>query len=301
MKKLTERISFKKTAAAVFAVIILLSALCFNVCKKLSPLESKLHGKNFSVLGDSISTYEGFSDNAEINSTLGANVTFSRYKKSSNELIASVNETWWMKSVNNTKMNLLVNNSWGGSRVLNSENAVSSGWNTRADNLHSNTGKKSGTTPDVIAVFIGINDFNHNMENTDFLGAFPNQTVENAVSNKNCGNFTYAAPATFTDAYTVMLHKIINNYPSADVFCFTLLPLSKEAFKHTDVLKQYNETIKQIADYFKLNIVDLYEICNLTEETIYTCMDSKWCHPGTEGMKMISDVFIQSLQNFYLS
>ena len=113
-------------------------------------LRSVLSGKNFSLIGDSISTYAGYSNNAaETNSTIGSNAV---YYGNKNKTI-TVNDTWWMQTVNETGMNLLVNNSWSGDKV--SELGIN-----RATQLHDNTGSNAGTTPDIIAVYIGINDIN---------------------------------------------------------------------------------------------------------------------------------------------
>ena len=109
-----------------------------------------------SILGDSISTYNGWipSDNA----------TF--YPKQD---VTDVTKTWWHQLLTRLGAKLCVNDSSGGRRVCDSTLlADTSGYN----NLHRKAGSTyvnlDGTTeeatetvyPDVILILLGINDFN---------------------------------------------------------------------------------------------------------------------------------------------
>lgn len=147
-----------------------------------------LKGKNISILGDSISTFSGISNNAsETNSTIGSNAIF--YP---NAQIDKASETWWSQSANATGMNVLVNNSWSGSRVLNNGGAA---YQTRCTQLHDDTGSNKGTNPDVIAVYIGINDFNGG----NAIGSF--SSVEEIYTEEN----GYIVPENVAQAYAIMI------------------------------------------------------------------------------------------------
>ena len=120
-----------------------------------------LEGKKLSILGDSISTYSGLSNNASTtNNTIGSNAVY--YPKAD---IDAADETWWKQTADYTNMDVLVNNSWSGSRVLNNNGAA---YLERCVQLHDNTGSNTGTNPDVIAVYIGINDFNAGLNCGEF-------------------------------------------------------------------------------------------------------------------------------------
>ncbi len=66
-------------------------------------------GKKVSILGDSISTYTGISNNAKYNSTLNKNIGF--YPAND---VTEKEETWWQQVIDALGMELCVNNSSGG-------------------------------------------------------------------------------------------------------------------------------------------------------------------------------------------
>ena len=102
-------------------------------------------GKRLSILGDSISTYKGVSNDASANSTLFYNPFFYREP-------FPLEKTYWKRLMDSLGLTLCVNNSRSGGN-LSGEAHTESGVN-RADNLH----KDDGTLPEFIIVFMGIND-----------------------------------------------------------------------------------------------------------------------------------------------
>ena len=70
-------------------------------------------GKLISILGDSISTFEGYIPKAD-----GVNLPH-RPRYPQDNLLTDVNETWWMKSINELDGTLGGNDSWAGSTVSN--------------------------------------------------------------------------------------------------------------------------------------------------------------------------------------
>jgi len=247
--------------------------------------------KYFSILGDSISSYGGYSDDASVNTTLSQNVASGLYR--GDAPIIQADDTWWMQTVKETGMKLLVNNTWGGARVFGpGETEVR--YNTykyRCDNLHSDTGALSGTNPDVIAVYIGINDVRNNY---DTIGTFESINFD-ALINENNGTFTYATPTTFAEAYVIMIHKVIKKYPDADVYCFNLLPEPESNKRSTQKQVEFtNSIIFKIADKFGLNKVDLYNKTgiNVSNVSKYT---KDGLHPIEEGMDLIAKVFVDAL------
>ena len=235
-----------------------------------------LTGKNISILGDSISTFGGISnDSTNANSTISGNaVYFPKYD------ITSADMTWWKQTADRTGADILVNNSWSGSRVLNNNGAA---YQTRCEQLHDDTGVNSGTQPDIIAVYIGINDFDANLT----CGTF-NQLSD--VYDEETG---YITPTTFAQAYAIVMHKLVSKYDNADVFVFTLPPNGTN--RNTTLLGDYNEQIEKIAKYFKVQIVDIGNI----EGYQYSAYTSDGLHPNEKGMDLITDMFARSLKAFY--
>ena len=235
-----------------------------------------LKGKTISILGDSISTFSGISNDAtNTNNTIGSNAIY--YPKGE---IDKANETWWMQTVNATGMTMLVNNSWSGSRVLTGGSAA---YLTRCEQLHDNTGENSGTYPDIIAIYIGINDFNANLAIGNFSKLEDIYTEESG----------YITPETVAEAYAIMIHKMITLYDSSDIFILTLP--ANGTNKNTDSLASYNKAIRKIADYFECHLVDIANI----EGYDYAKYTIDGLHPNEQGMDLITELFVRKLEGVY--
>lgn len=235
-----------------------------------------LSGKNISILGDSISTFSGISNDAtNTNSTIAGNAVW--YPRGG---IDKSSEMWWAQTAEATGMNVLVNNSWSGSRVLNGSGAA---YQTRCEQLHDNTGDNAGTNPDVIAVYIGINDFNAGLA----LGSF--EKLSDVYSEKD----GYITPETVAQAYAIMVYKTIKKYETADVFLFTLPENGSN--RDTATLVKYNEMIKKIAAYFDCYVVDIANIAGYD----YAAYTIDGLHPNEGGMDLITDLFVRTLKGVY--
>lgn len=89
------------------------------------------------------------------------------------------------------KLNLLVDNAWSGSRAFSEDSSdVSAGWYLRAVNLHDDTGDDAGTNPDVVAVYLGINDYG----TAKRPGAFSESLYDKLIKDNGDGTFTYTTP-----------------------------------------------------------------------------------------------------------
>ena len=229
-------------------------------------LRSVLSGKNFSVLGDSISTFAGYSNNAATtNSTIGSNAVY----YNGNNIITNVNDTWWMQAVNETGMNLLVNNAWSG-------DTIASRGKTRAMQLHDDTGSNAGTTPDIIAVYIGIND----MKNGSTVSAFETN-------------------------YQTMISNMRTTYPNADIFVLTHVPyyFSSATVQSmtNDQLEQFNNVIRNIANQTtNCFVVDYFADSGITQDNFRTYMGDAGLHPNALGMDKITETLINAFEERYL-
>ena len=104
-----------------------------------------LKGKYLSILGDSISTYMGVSNDTAANYTIGANPYFYQGE-------FPLEKTYFMRILKTFEMRLCINNSYSGGN-LSGVDDFSSGVN-RAEQLS----RDDGTNPDFIIIFLGIND-----------------------------------------------------------------------------------------------------------------------------------------------
>ena len=261
-----------------------------------------LDGKYISVLGDSISTFNGYSNDSKVNSTIGGNgprynVGAADTKPGSYCLLESVNDTWWMHFANRSGMNLLVNNSWAGSQVFGGKTSdgrvIPAAYLDRCVNLHDNTLENNpGNTPvypDVIFVYLGINDYNFNRSKVG------TGVVDYAGLINSDG--TYITPTTFGEAYGIMLHKMREAYPNTQIFAMTLLPENLYSVDKTS-WEQHNAYIRAAAEYYGIPLVDLAENCAITWENYSSYMIDK-IHPTTAGMKLISDCIEAELISYF--
>jgi lysophospholipase L1-like esterase len=263
-----------------------------------------LAGKTVSFLADSITTwsdpdgtrwipdgYKCWYGNGSATNQEGGNTH-------SASGINDINKTWWKQVLNTLGMKLCVNASWSGSRVTGSSTDTSGSvgcGDGRINALTVKSGVKSecpvGTTPDIIIVFIGINDF--------------------GLSNIQPGTWDFkslpaeGSQATFDVAYATCIKKIMTTYPNAEVFCCTLLETTSSYDKASGwptnnnncTLKDYNDKIRAIAQLFGTNIIDLHA-CGLTYfNCTSNCMDN--IHPNVNGAKMmarkaVADICAQS-------
>ena len=271
------------------------------VCGAIN-LKTILSGKYVSVLGDSISTFKGYSNDASVNTTIGKNAP--RYdvgpadtKPKSYCLLESVNDTWWMNFANRGGMRLLVNNSWAGSQVFGGEasggRVIPAAYLERCVNLHDNTlgnnAENKAINPDVIFVYLGINDYNFNRSEVG------SGEVDYAALVDSDG--AYITPESFGEAYGIMLHKMQTAYPDAQIFVMTLLPENMYSVDRS-AWEQHNFYIRAAAEYYGIPVVDLAKNCAITWENYSKYMIDK-IHPTTEGMKLISNCIEAELQSYY--
>ncbi len=274
------------------------SALCIDVYTTAAPelpplpaddqaLKDILQGKKLSILGDSISTYTGWSNSTAVNDTLGNNEVW--YNSASR--LSSVDQTWWKQTADKYGMEMLVNNSWSGSSVTNvreSRGEASFGWNIRPGNLHDNTlaNNPGGQPiePDIIAVYMGTNDL------MDGVGCDPDAVNAAGFWEKiEAEDFVPSAKTNFEEACAVMLYKVKKNYPNATVFCFNnpTMRTGNAADRNA-----YNAAMAAIAQHYGIHVVDLYG----SSISTYGSYTHDGIHPTAAGMELMAQAFAQSLK-----
>ena len=159
-----------------------------NIISQEKNEEKILQGKTYSILGDSISTYEGY---VPYQNEGNENKVY--YPKGD---VDSVEKTWWKMLENKTGLTLIKNQSLGSSDVSTSNDAYRASFVTRCTDL--------GDKPDYIFIYGGTNDIYHNREigiNHFF------STIEDLDTTK------------FADAYDKMLRLIKENYTDSKIIC----------------------------------------------------------------------------------
>ena len=156
-----------------------------------------LKGKILSIMGDSITTFAGWTPVAD-----GHNLTHrNRYPQSN--LFTDVQYCWWYKLFNDLGMVLGINDSWAGSRVNNALDANSGdqGPDAAMASLTRITNLGSNGTPDIILYYGGTNDCGHQDE-TWPLGTF------DSTQNYHTVDLTSKKWSSFADAYKCSIMRM---------------------------------------------------------------------------------------------
>lgn len=268
--------------------------LIFDIYKKEGVIVSPtLRNKSVSILGDSISTYEGITDDASLG--LGGHQAWYNSSNIASYGMNGVNDTWWMQTINNNGMNLVINNSWGGAYVIDGRTADGE---TTSDPQNSGMIRaqylETDSKPDIIAVFMGTNDI---IKVGDDPGVFDRTVYENTGTE-------ITSSTVFVDAYSVMMKRLISFYPNSKIFLFTLMPngrINNDWAK----LDKYNNVIRDIANYStsdNIYLVDLYNsdgstVMNTSNYTNYLSTDI--IHPNSLGMDYITIQFENAVKKAY--
>lgn len=244
----------------------------------------KLKNKKVSFLGDSISTYQGYvpSEYAVF------------YPKGD---INSVEKTWWYQVCENTGMVLLKNASWSGStchgNASSITNAVAGCSDARINDL-----SDGENNPDIVIILIGINDLGP----TDT--PIGNWTSNSAIP-ENSTNIS-----TFSEAYALMVSKILTKYPDCRVFCCTLLQTGKGTkdeittgiYPTTNssrvTLEDYNKVIRDVANGLGCDIINTtncgIHFWNFEKYTVDNPTPD-YLHPNAAGATMLANKVIAEL------
>lgn len=223
--------------------------------------------KYFSILGDSISTLDGYNP--------PENAVFYDWGNKRLSGVYTPEDTWWGMVIDALGGKLLVNDSWSGSLVCRHPECEIESYGC-SDSRTASLGS-GGQTPDVVMVLMGLNDFGWAMRPTPAAG-------ESGLT-------------VFSVAYGTMLAKIKTNYPDAEVWCLTLprstwsqhpeveIPLIRGGWHQED----YCRAIYSCARKAGCRVVDVF-----LPNQPYDTMDGY--HPTAEGMKTIAESVLRAIQ-----
>ena len=203
-------------------------------------------GKFFSVLGDSVSTLAGYHP-----PECGV---FYDWQVKRWAGIRGPEDTWWGRVLEALGGHLLVNHSWSGSTVCRLPGCEVESYGC-SDGRTGALGAE-GRMPDVVMIFMGINDLGYNL-----------------------------APEAFLEDYSRMLQKIRHNYPRAEIWCLTLPNLSGLGERAA----VYNRAIRAAAEENGCRFVELFR-----EDVPCETIDGY--HPTAGGMEAIGRLVLEGLK-----
>ena len=235
----------------------------------------QLEGVKLSILGDSLSTFEGWIP--------GECTNFFP----ENGDLTDVSETWWMQLLDDTGMELCSNNSSAGSTCVGDSLFIGEvKYGCSGDRISLLTGSQ-GKMPDIIIVFMGTNDLLSGVPIGDNDGT---KLVEDGKIDN------------FSDAYTLILDKISSEYPASQIYCCGLHQVGDWGTERPFVdftnhlgltAEDYSKQIQIIAGNKAFSYIDLYhcgiEIDNLVE------MTSDGVHYTPLGMSYVKEAVLAGL------
>ncbi len=248
-----------------------------------SKLEAALLGRKLSILGDDISTYQGVSNDRNVNSNL---LGYAYWYDNSKLPVA---DTWWRQAADRYDMSILVNNSYSGSFVTSRTSTSSMGKSSygwyRSVNLHDNTmtdnPNNEPVNPDIIAIYMGANDLKTGAAcdpaalNDAFYAAIQAEGYEPVTGN-------------FEEAAALMVYRVVSRYPDAEVFLFDLPAMSVGTEEDRTA---YNSVFRQLADHYGCTLVDL-SASGMNDHSTNT-IDG--IHPNADGMDVMTEAFADAL------
>lgn len=164
-----------------------------------------------SVMGDSMSTFEGYIPEGWNVFYTGENLEFTG--------VTTVEDTWWMQVIKGMGGEFLANASWSGSCV------EGVGYPAGESRMRTNALQKNGVHPDAVLIFMGINDFGWGGTFNQMLGR-GTATPYNIDLSKYPVEPPAMAPVDaaekFGEAYSRMLQNIVCDNPGVEVWCITL-------------------------------------------------------------------------------
>ena len=246
-------------------------------------IADKYKGKKISIVGDSISTFTGYIPD-------GYEVYYTPDKENSD--VHSVGDTWWGILFEKLGAELLVDNAYSGSMVsrypLQKRLFPSASSDERTSALH-----RGGERPDVIIIYIGINDWNECLL-PDREHVYPEDTRPAEYRERDD---VIEDEFYFDSAYAMMLDKLKKNYPEAEIFCSTvcrtklnvppydILPDCRE---HGYSLTLFNDIIRKTAAETGCKLLDL-DGYNMP----YDSADGY--HPTKKGMEMMAEMMYEEM------
>lgn len=248
-----------------------------------------LRGKTISILGDSISTFEGYNPEGF--------AVFYEGERCERTGVLHPSQTWWSLVAQHFGARVLANGSYSGS-------LVEGGFFPAGDSepRAAALAGPAGEAPDVVLCFIGINDYGWGgaRMNADGHGsATPPELSAAAPAQPIVAGFANPDQAQrFEASYASMLRRIRARFPQAEIWCVTLLPgrtqgrdAAEFAYDFRGVpFAAFNDAIRSAARAAGAHVADA-AACGMDYESI------EGTHPTAQGMRQIAAMVVYAMEH----
>ena len=243
--------------------------------------------KTFSIMGDSISTFEGCVPDGY--------TLFYNDERLERSGVLRPEDTWWSHAVRALGGTVLADSAWSGSMVEGAGFPAASSPERAAALLG-----PDGQAPDAVLVFIGINDYGWGGAEAQAAGrshAMPRCIDPASVPEQIAGAAPADAVERFGAAYRTMLRNIHTAAPEAAVYCITLLPGRTHGIDHPEFcyrlrghhLDEYNAAIREAAAAEGCRVADVRAFGR-----DYDSLEGT--HPTNLGMRQFASMVVRAMQ-----
>lgn len=215
-----------------------------------------LSSANISIYGDSVSTFNGYHPEGYA-PYYGVDATKSLDVK-------NVEDTWWYQTITRLNAKLCVNSSYSGT-------GVAHGGIFATDKDRIKTMRNNDLDPDVILIFMGINDCKVGYDLNMFLRK-----------------------------YEEMINSIQDEFKSAHIFLFTLHACTfrtSDSSKIESLRLQYNKGIIELAEKYNLPVVDIASELTPDKKVQYMAND---LHTNKKGMEAIATMTVKAIREYFI-
>ncbi len=275
---------------------------------KLKAVAQAYDGKYLSLIGDSISSFKGITDNTEYSSALINNRCYYTTTQMNDHT-----QMYWGRLADECNMELCVINGWSSSKVYGGGRDKNDAIDASKDNmlvrsttLQNNEGQK----PDVILLYMGINDVSSNKWSDlyDRLIARGSKTEAQIVEEWLVGvhqtynnNKSQIIPGTtyksWEASYALSLERMQYNYPDAEIYIINLIR-SHHGSGSEEKITKANTCLSALAAYYGATVVDQaknevnYDNCHLygADEANLQSL-----HPNIQGHAALTKLIVETM------
>lgn len=208
--------------------------------------------RNVFILGDSYSTFGGFNPK-------GNNVWYYEGGHERTD-VTKAEETWWNQLLKETESNLILNESFSGSTVCNTEreNIPHTSFVYRLNGLIEK-GFFEKNKIDTFFIFGGTND----------------SWIDSPIGEKKYSDFTEEDLKNVLPAFCYVISTLKNIIPNTKLI----------AVLNCDIKEEIISGFKEISEYFKITVIPLKEV------------EKQNGHPNKAGMMQIKNQILNALKN----
>lgn len=238
--------------------------------------DKPLSGRYLSVMGDSISAYQGYIPDG-----------YDYYYTGSNHDVSDVSEMWWSVVCARTGMNRCIINAYSGSGVTQLEDSSHVNKVPMSNAARCAALSDANHTPDVIVIMGGLNDYAYA------------QSGQSAPLEWD-GTSEPVDLASFTQQYAIMIKQIQTNYPNASIVaCCTNFSLRGDSNGYTRTHTvgttkytqyDYDTAIEHVCGLMNIPYIDISRI-GFNPGSYYNAYASDSStiptHPNARGQKVL--------------